>query len=140
MWAIRLPSVGKPLPGVELHLDNPDETGQGEVVVRGPNIMKGYFKNPKATTAVLREGALYTGDLGRLDGDGYLTITGRSKALIVTGAGKNVWPEEIELFYRDVAGVKELSVFGSWATPRGRATRTSGGRAACFIRLPRIWR
>jgi len=112
LWAVRPRSVGKPLPGVSLRLDEPDETGEGEIVVRGPNVMKGYFENERATDAILRDGWLYTGDLGRIDADGYLTITGRSKELIVTGAGKNVWPEEVELFYRDIDGIAEIAVFG----------------------------
>jgi long-chain acyl-CoA synthetase len=122
LWGIRPRSVGKTLPGVELKLDSPGPDGEGEIVVRGPNVMKGYYKNPKATAHFLRDGWLYTGDLGRMDADGYLTITGRSKELIVTGAGKNVWPEEIELFYREMEGVNELAVFG--LRPPG-ATRES---------------
>ena len=122
LWGIRPRSVGKTLPGVELRLDPPGPDGDGEIVVRGPNLMKGYYKNPKATAHYLRDGWLYTGDLGRQDADGYLTITGRSKELIVTGAGKNVWPEEIELFYRDMEGVQDLAVFG--LRPPG-ATRES---------------
>jgi long-chain acyl-CoA synthetase len=90
-------AVGVPLEGVEVKIDQPNEQGTGEIVTRGPNIMKGYWQNPAATAEVLRDGWLHTGDMGFLDADGYLHITGRLKNMIVTGAGKNVYPEEIEL-------------------------------------------
>ncbi|MCK4550000.1 MAG: AMP-binding protein, partial [Candidatus Krumholzibacteria bacterium] len=89
-------TVGPPLPNIIVNIDRPDAEGVGEIVVRGGNVMKGYFKNPEATSEVLRDGALYTGDLGRLDKDGYLTIVGRKKSVIVTAGGKNVYPDEIE--------------------------------------------
>ena len=89
-------TVGPALPNVIVDIDHPDGEGVGEIVVRGGNVMKEYFKNPEATSAVLRDGALYTGDLGRLDADGFLTIVGRQKSVIVTAGGKNVYPDEIE--------------------------------------------
>jgi long-chain acyl-CoA synthetase len=89
-------SVGPALPNVFVDIDAPNEEGVGEIVVRGGNVMKEYFKNPEATAEVIRDGALYTGDLGFLDGDGYLTIVGRRKSVIVTAGGKNVYPDEIE--------------------------------------------
>ncbi len=89
-------SVGIPLEHVEMKIENPDENGIGEVVVRGPNVMKGYYGNPEATEAVLRDGWFYTGDLGYIDGDGYLFLTGRKKNVIVLKNGKNVFPEELE--------------------------------------------
>ena len=89
-------TVGPALPNVTVDIDRPDAEGVGEIVVRGGNVMKGYFKNPEATAEVLRDGALYTGDLGRLDKDGYLTIVGRQKSVIVTAGGKNVYPDELE--------------------------------------------
>ena len=79
-----------------MDIDRPDSEGVGEIVVRGGNVMKGYFKNPQATSEVIRDGALYTGDLGRLDKDGYMTIVGRKKSVIVTAGGKNVYPDELE--------------------------------------------
>jgi long-chain acyl-CoA synthetase len=79
------------VPGVEIAIA-PD----GEVLTRGPHVMKGYWKDPKATAEVLRDGWLYTGDLGRLDDDGYLTITGRKKDLLVLSNGKKVIPSELE--------------------------------------------
>lgn len=105
-------SVGPPLPGIELRIDNPDDRGCGEIVVRGPNVMVGYYHNTIATADFLRDGWLYTGDIGRVDEDGYVYITGRSKDLIVTGAGMNVYPDEIEWFYRSVPYTKELRVVG----------------------------
>lgn len=89
-------TVGPSLPNITVNIDQPDAEGVGEIVVRGGNVMKGYFKNPEATSDVLRDGALYTGDLGRLDKDGYLTIVGRKKSVIVTAGGKNVYPDELE--------------------------------------------
>ncbi len=89
-------TVGPTLPGISVEIDSPNDEGVGEIVVRGGNVMKEYFKNPEATADVLRAGSLYTGDLGRLDKDGYLTIVGRKKSIIVTASGKNVYPDEIE--------------------------------------------
>ncbi|MFZ5432946.1 MAG: AMP-binding protein, partial [Calditrichota bacterium] len=92
----RIGSVGTPLPGVELKIDDPDDNGVGEICARGPMIMQGYFENPAATSEVLRDGWFHTGDAGFLDRHGALHITGRLKNVIVTGGGKNVYPEEIE--------------------------------------------
>jgi len=92
----KLASVGPPIPGVEIKIVNPDGSGVGEVAVRGDIVMKGYYRNPEATAAVMKDGWLYTGDSGWIDEDGYLYITGRLKDVIVTRAGKNVYPEEIE--------------------------------------------
>jgi long-chain acyl-CoA synthetase len=89
-------SVGPALPGIEVTIDEPNEEGIGEIVVQGPNVMREYYKNPEATRDVLRDGKLYTGDLGIIDRNGYVTIVGRKKSLIVTAGGKNVYPDEIE--------------------------------------------
>ncbi|HMB55287.1 MAG TPA: non-ribosomal peptide synthetase, partial [Thermoanaerobaculia bacterium] len=86
--------------------------GEGEVWVRGANVMSGYYRNPEATAAVMSDGWLNTGDVGHFDADGYLHLSGRTKEVIVTGAGKNVYPEEVELRYRDLPGVEELVVLG----------------------------
>lgn len=107
-------SVGKPLPGVEVVIANPDERGVGEILVRGPNVFVGYFRNQEATERILRDGWLHTGDLGRFDREGYLYITGRLKDVIVTASGKNVYPEEVERKLAGIAGVKELCVVGVW--------------------------
>ena len=105
-------SVGKPLPGVEVRIDHPDENGVGEVLARGQNVMLGYYNNEEATEAVLQDRWLRTGDLGRLDEDGNLFIVGRSKDVIIDSNGKNIYPDEIEDLYGKSGYVKELSVVG----------------------------
>jgi long-chain acyl-CoA synthetase len=105
-------SVGQPLPGVEVKIHEPDRRGVGEVIARGPNVMSGYFGNEKATEEALRDGWLFTGDLGRIDEDGNLYIVGRSKEIIVDSNGKNVYPDEIEELYAAPDLIKELAVVG----------------------------
>ncbi len=87
-------SVGRPLPGVEVRIDR-----NGEILVRGPNVMKGYYKDPEGTAAALKEGWLRTGDYGRLDDDGFLFVAGRLKEVMVTATGETIYPEEIEPHY-----------------------------------------
>lgn len=105
-------SVGLPLPGVDVKIDDPDANGIGEIVARGPTIMAGYFENPDATAQVLRDGWLHTGDLGRLDEAGRLFIVGRKKEMILGAAGENIYPDELEEAYRDCPHIKELTVVG----------------------------
>ncbi|MEJ7861188.1 MAG: AMP-binding protein [Pyrinomonadaceae bacterium] len=105
-------SVGKPLPGVEVRINEPDEKGVGEVFARGQNVMLGYFNNEEATEAVLHDRWLKTGDLGKLDEDGNLFIVGRSKDVIINSNGKNIYPDEIEDIYGKSPLIKELSVVG----------------------------
>lgn len=105
-------SVGLPLPGVEVRLHQPDIQGVGEILVRGPNVMQGYWRDPEATEKTFEQGWFRTGDLGRFDTDGYLYVTGRVKDVIVTAAGKKVFPIEIEWRLRDVAGLRECCVLG----------------------------
>jgi len=105
-------SVGKPLPGVEVKIDNPDENGVGEVLARGQNVMLGYYNNEAATESVLQDRWLKTGDLGKLDEDGNLYIVGRSKDVIIDSNGKNIYPDEIEDHYGKSPVIKELSVVG----------------------------
>ncbi len=92
----RFQTVGPPLPGVDIMIENPDDEGVGEILVKGPNVMKGYYRYEEQTASVIRNGWLYTGDLGVLDREGYLKVVGRKKSLIVTAGGKNIYPEEIE--------------------------------------------
>ena len=108
----RAGSVGKTLPGVELRISRPDRDGIGEIVVRTPSLMQGYYKNPVATSQSVRAGWLHTGDLGWVDEDGYVFITGRIKDVIVTGAGKNVYPGDLESIYAGIRGVQEIAVVG----------------------------
>ena len=105
-------SVGQVLSGQQVQIAEPDERGVGEVLVRGTNVMEGYFSQEELTQAVLRDEWLHTGDLGRLDDDGYLFVEGRSKDLIVNGAGHNVYPREVESLYHGLPHVAELSVVG----------------------------
>ncbi len=105
-------SVGKPLPGVEVKIDSPDENGVGEVLARGQNVMLGYYNNDEATEAILNDRWLKTGDLGRLDDEGNLFIVGRSKDVIIDSNGKNIYPDEIEDLYGKSSLIKEMSVVG----------------------------
>ncbi|HEX8539690.1 MAG TPA: AMP-binding protein, partial [Cystobacter sp.] len=109
----RLPgTVGKALPGIELRILEPDNEGIGEVIARGPSVMAGYFGDKESTDAVLKDGWLYTGDLGRIDAEGRLYLVGRKKDVIIDANGKNVYPDELEEVYGEHAHIKELSIVG----------------------------
>ena len=125
----RARSVGQVLSGQQVQIAGPDEHGVGEVLVRGTNVMEGYFSQEELTQAVLRDGWLHTGDLGRLDDDGYLFVEGRSKDLIVNGAGHNVYPREIESLYHGLPHVAELSVVGVPSARTGGEEVTRRSRA-----------
>lgn len=105
-------SVGLPVEGVEFRIDKPDKNGIGEIVAKGPSNMKGYFKNPIATDNTIRDGWLYTGDLGYIDDEGFLYITGHCKDVIVPASGKNIYPVELETLYRDHPAIAEICVIG----------------------------
>jgi long-chain acyl-CoA synthetase len=105
-------SVGPPLPGVEIRIQSPDETGTGEIQVRGPVVMKGYYRNPAATDSVIKEDWFHTGDLGRFDAKGNLFITGREKEIIVLPNGKNIYPDELESHYGQSPCIQEIAVIG----------------------------
>ena len=113
---VKFGSVGLPLTDVEIKIDNPNEEGIGEIIAKGPNVMLGYYENKEATDEVLKEingeKWFYTGDLGYLDKDGFLFITGRKKNVIVLKNGKNIYPEEIELLVNNLPYVSESMVFG----------------------------
>ncbi len=104
-------SVGKTMPHVETRIDNPDEDGIGELVVRGENVMLGYYNDQESTDAVLKDGWFHTGDLAYYDDEGYLFITGRKKNVIVMKNGKNVFPEEIETLVNLLPYVSESMLF-----------------------------
>ena len=105
-------SVGTPIIGEQVKIKDPDENGEGEICVKGPNVMLGYYKNPEATAAAFdEEGYFMTGDYGKLDEEGWIYITGRLKNLIILSNGKNVYPEEIETEISRVYGVNEVVVY-----------------------------
>lgn len=110
-------TVGEALVGVQVKINNPNEDGEGEILVKGPNVMLGYYKNDQATAEVLKDGWYHTGDLGRFDGDGMLSICGRVKNLIVTPNGKNVYPEEVENQLLNSPYIAEIMVFGHKVSP-----------------------
>lgn len=104
-------SAGLAVPGSDVIIVNPDESGIGEIAVRGPQVMIGYYNDEKATNETIKDGFLYTGDLGKFDEKGFLRISGRSKNVIVTPSGKNIFPEEIESLINENAMVKESMVY-----------------------------
>ena len=105
-------SVGTPILACRVKIDNPDENGEGEICVKGPNVMLGYYNNPEATAEVFdKDGFFHTGDYGKLDEEGWIYITGRKKNLIILSNGKNVYPEEIEADLQKVEGVCEVVVY-----------------------------
>lgn len=105
-------SVGTPILACRIKIDNPDENGEGEICVKGPNVMLGYYNNPEATAEVFdKDGFFHTGDYGKLDEEGWIYITGRKKNLIILSNGKNVYPEEIEADLQKVEGVSEVVVY-----------------------------
>ena len=109
---IKYGSVGFPMKNVKVEIDNPDEKGIGEIRVKGPNVMLGYYENEEATNEVLKDGWFYTGDLGYIDEEGYIFITGRKKNVIVLKNGKKIFPEELEELVNKLDVVKECMVFG----------------------------
>ena len=111
-FKMKLGSVGVPLKDVQVEIVNKDENGIGEIRVKGPNVMLGYYENEEATNEVLKDGWFYTGDLGYIDKDGFLYITGRRKDMIVLKNGKKVFPEEVETLVNRIPEVEESFVFG----------------------------
>jgi long-chain acyl-CoA synthetase len=111
-------SAGKPLPSVKIKIidtERHEESGvmdEGEIAIKGPMLMKGYYKNPQATGQVIKKGWFFSGDLGYVDEDGYLFITGRLKEVIVLSSGKNVYPEDVEKQYMKIPLIKEICVMG----------------------------
>lgn len=114
--AFRIGSVGRPIPGVEVRIEPLEgyTEGEGEIVVRGPNIMVGYYKNPEATAEVLKDGWFYTGDVGKLDKDGFLYITDRKKELFKTAGGKYIAPQPIESALKSSLYIEQAMVVGEF--------------------------
>ncbi|MFH1678706.1 MAG: AMP-binding protein [Candidatus Omnitrophota bacterium] len=107
----RFGSVGKPIADVQVRILNPDNSGVGEVLIKGPNVMQGYFKHPRLTAQVKSlDGWFNSQDLGYLDKDGYLFLTGRKKDVIVLSSGKNIYPEELEEYYNRSPYIKEICI------------------------------
>lgn len=105
-------AAGLPIPNVEYKIDNPNDEGVGEIIVKGPNVMLGYYEDEEKTKQTIVDGWFHTGDLGRIDENGYLYITGRCKSVIVTKNGKNIYPEEVEYYLNDNPLISESVVLG----------------------------
>ena len=109
----KIGSIGKAFPSLDVKLEDVNEEGIGELLVKGPTVMMGYYQNEEATKETIDEdGWLHTGDLAKIDKDGFIFITGRKKYVIVLKNGKNVYPEELEILINKVAGVSESFVYG----------------------------
>ncbi len=128
MRKFRDDAAGLPLPNLEVRIADPDEDRRGEIVVRGPSVMLGYYKNEEATRQVLKDGWFYTGDYGTFDADGFLHVSGRKKNVIVAANGKNVFPEEIEDQVNAIPLVLESVVYG--------AKGASGDEEICVMVVP----
>ena len=109
---IRAGSIGRPLPAVQVEFMDKDEDGMGELCAKAPNVMMGYYKNEELTNEVIVDGWFHTGDLGYMDKDGYIFLTGRKKDMIVLKNGKKAFPEEIEILLNKIPGVLDSFVFG----------------------------
>ena len=108
----RVGSIGKALPHVQAKIEDTNDEGMGELVVKGPNVMLGYYNDEEATKEVMEDGWFHTGDLAKIDKDGYIFICGRKKSVIVLKNGKNIFPEEMEALVNKIEGVKESFIFG----------------------------
>lgn len=109
---IRAGSIGRPLPAVQVEFRDKDEDGMGELCAKAPNVMLGYYNNDELTKEVIEDGWFHTGDLGYMDKDGYIFLTGRKKDMIVLKNGKKAFPEEIEILLNKIPGVMDSFVFG----------------------------
>jgi long-chain acyl-CoA synthetase len=106
----KIGSTGKALPGVAIKISNPDKRGIGQILIKGDNVMKGYYMNDEATRDVIKNSWFHSGDLGCLDSEGYLSIKERLKEIIVLSSGKNISPEEVEIHYRQARSIKDICV------------------------------
>ena len=112
--ATKFGTVGKAIPGVTVRTidDDGNDAEEGEIIVKGPNVFKGYYKDQAATDETLKDGWLYSGDIGKFDADGYLTITGRKKEIIITAGGKNIAPKNIEAALKNHPLISQAVVIG----------------------------
>lgn len=108
-------SVGQVLPSIKVKIEEPDKNGIGEIIVKGPSVTAGYYNNKEANEEAFKKGWFYTGDLGYIDKDGFLYITGRKKNVIVLKNGKNIFPEEIETLLNRSEYISESFVYGMTA-------------------------
>ena len=112
-YKLNVGSAGKPIVQAQVKVDNPNENGEGEILIKTPTLMIGYYEDEEETKKVIdEEGYFHTGDIGYLDKDGYIFFTGRSKNVIVTQNGKNIYPEEIEMMLEKIDEIKEVMVYG----------------------------
>lgn len=111
-YKTKVGSTGKPVICADIKIDNPNENGEGEILIKSETLMLGYYEDEVATNAVVKDGYFHSGDIGYMDDDGYLYITGRCKNVIVTQNGKNIYPEEIELLLGKIPEIKECMVYG----------------------------
>ena len=111
-YKTKVGSAGKPVVCADIKIDNPNENGEGEILIKSETLMLGYYEDEQATKEVIVDDYFHSGDIGYLDDEGYLYITGRCKNVIVTQNGKNIYPEEIELLLGDVPEIKECMVYG----------------------------
>ena len=109
---IKIGSVGIPLSGVQVRIINPDNEGIGEIAIKGDNVMQGYYKSPEQTARVMQDGWFLTGDLGKIDSDNFIFITGRAKDVIVNSGGKNIYPEVVEHILSTSKYISESLVLG----------------------------
>ena len=129
-YAYKESSVGKSLPQCQVKIVDPDDEGNGVIYIKGPMVMKGYYKNEEATKEVLSpDGWLNTGDVGHQDQNGYLYLTGRAKSVIVTDGGKNVFPEEIEDHFQLYDEIEQICILGYIID---KATKAEGIRAIIY--------
>jgi long-chain acyl-CoA synthetase len=129
-WHRRNVSVGLPVKYTEVRIEGADEEGRGEIVIKSPSIMLGYYNNSEATAEVIAEdGWLRTGDLGYLDDDGFIYINGRKKNLIVSSGGKNIYPEEIETHFSNSRVIAEILILG-------RKEASFGGEQIFAVAVP----
>ncbi|MBR6033276.1 MAG: AMP-binding protein [Clostridia bacterium] len=118
-------AAGLPIPFMEYKIDEPNEEGIGQIITRGDSVMLGYYKDEEETKKVLKDGWFYTGDLGRIDSDGFLYITGRCKSVIVTKNGKNIYPEELEYYLNENPLIEEAIVVGVYNEKENDTTITA---------------